>query len=144
MANAALTAAETGAAASSSFPARALQAVTSRLVILVPYLWLLFFFLVPFVIVFKISLSTTAIAMPPYTPALGLDEGVGAGRGVATGQELDLDGEHQSPDASDADASSRLFFTRSASFGDGESVASGTPAPCSNFTPSGSAATASP
>ena len=29
----------------------------SRLVIIVPYLWLLFFFLVPFVIVFKISLS---------------------------------------------------------------------------------------
>jgi putrescine transport system permease protein len=55
---------------------RALQAVTSRLVIIVPYLWLLFFFLVPFIIVFKISLSTTAIAMPPYTPAFDLGEGV--------------------------------------------------------------------
>ena len=44
----------------------------SRLVIVVPYLWLLFFFLVPFVIVFKISLSQTAIAMPPYTPVLDL------------------------------------------------------------------------
>jgi putrescine transport system permease protein len=50
--------------------------VTSRLVIIVPYLWLLFFFLVPFIIVFKISLSTTAIAMPPYTPAFDLGEGV--------------------------------------------------------------------
>ncbi|GAA4106573.1 ABC transporter permease subunit [Aminobacter aganoensis] len=54
---------------------RALSAITNRLVILVPYLWLLFFFLIPFVIVFKISLSTTAIAMPPYTPVLGLADG---------------------------------------------------------------------
>lgn len=52
-----------------------LSAITNRLVILVPYLWLLFFFLIPFVIVFKISLSTTAIAMPPYTPVLGLADG---------------------------------------------------------------------
>ena len=50
--------------------------MVSRLVIIVPYLWLLFFFLVPFVIVFKISLSMTAIAMPPYTPVFGLDEGI--------------------------------------------------------------------
>ena len=47
-----------------------LSAITSRLVIAVPYLWLLVFFLVPFFIVFKISLSQTAIAMPPYTPAV--------------------------------------------------------------------------
>ena len=50
-------------------------AVKNRLVIAVPYLWLLFFFLVPFVIVFKISLSQTAIAMPPYTPVLDLGDG---------------------------------------------------------------------
>ncbi len=54
----------------------AVNAVVSRLVILVPYLWLLFFFLAPFVIVFKISLSQTAIAMPPYEPVLTLAEGV--------------------------------------------------------------------
>ena len=48
-------------------------AITGRLVIVVPYLWLFFFFLVPFAIVFKISLSQTAIAMPPYTPVFGLD-----------------------------------------------------------------------
>src|SRR4051794_31773572 len=48
----------------------------SRLVIIVPYLWLLFFFLVPFIIVFKISLSQTAIAMPPYTPVLDFKDGV--------------------------------------------------------------------
>lgn len=34
----------------------------------VPYLWLLIFFLAPFLIVAKISLSQTAIAIPPYTP----------------------------------------------------------------------------
>ncbi|HET7256484.1 MAG TPA: ABC transporter permease subunit, partial [Xanthobacteraceae bacterium] len=32
------------------------------------YLWLIVFFLVPFLIVLKISLSHTAIAQPPYTP----------------------------------------------------------------------------
>jgi len=57
--------------------ARLMSALTSRLVILIPYLWLLFFFLVPFVIVFKISLSSTAIAMPPYVPVLDMAEGMG-------------------------------------------------------------------
>ena len=38
------------------------------LIVVVPYLWLGFFFLVPFLIVFKISLSDLAISMPPYTP----------------------------------------------------------------------------
>ena len=38
------------------------------LIVLIPYAWLVLFFLVPFVIVLKISLSTTAIAQPPYTP----------------------------------------------------------------------------
>ena len=51
--------------------------VSSRLVILVPYLWLLVFFLAPFLIVFKISLSQTAIAMPPYMPVLDFADGLG-------------------------------------------------------------------
>jgi putrescine transport system permease protein len=34
----------------------------------VPYVWLLLLFLIPFVIVLKISLSDTALAIPPYTP----------------------------------------------------------------------------
>ncbi|MCB1446002.1 MAG: ABC transporter permease subunit [Rhizobiaceae bacterium] len=38
------------------------------LVVAVPYVWLALFFLVPFFIIFKISLSDQAIAMPPYTP----------------------------------------------------------------------------
>ena len=37
-------------------------------VIAVPYVWLLLFFLIPFVIVLKISFSETQIAMPPYSP----------------------------------------------------------------------------
>ena len=52
------------------------SAINNRLVILVPYIWLLFFFLIPFFIVFKISLSTTAIAMPPYTPVIGMGDGI--------------------------------------------------------------------
>jgi putrescine transport system permease protein len=36
----------------------------------VPYLWLLALFLIPFVIVFKISLSDIALAIPPYTPTM--------------------------------------------------------------------------
>jgi putrescine transport system permease protein len=39
-------------------------------VISVPYLWLLVFFAIPFLIVLKISFSKLAIAMPPYTPIL--------------------------------------------------------------------------
>jgi len=52
------------------------SSITSRLVIFIPYLWLLLFFLIPFLIVFKISLSTTTIAMPPYEPVFGLEGGV--------------------------------------------------------------------
>jgi putrescine transport system permease protein len=53
-------------------------AISGRLVIVVPYLWLFVFFLVPFIIVFKISLSQTAIAMPPYTPVFDPAEGFAA------------------------------------------------------------------
>ena len=56
---------------------RLVSALGNRMVIAVPYLWLLFFFLVPFGIVFKISLSDSAIAMPPYTPVLSLADGIG-------------------------------------------------------------------
>src|SRR5438445_4930613 len=40
----------------------------ARLIVLVSYLWLATFFLLPFLIVVKISFSHTAIAQPPYTP----------------------------------------------------------------------------
>ena len=41
-----------------------------KFVIAMPYLWLLLFFLVPFLIVFKISFSEARTAMPPYAPLL--------------------------------------------------------------------------
>ncbi|WP_300512885.1 ABC transporter permease subunit [Aliiroseovarius sp.] len=41
----------------------------------VPYLWLLALFLVPFLIVLKISLSDIELAIPPYTPTLDLSRG---------------------------------------------------------------------
>ncbi len=50
--------------------------IASRLVIAVPYLWLLVFFLVPFFIVFKISLSEVAMAIPAYTPTFDLAQGI--------------------------------------------------------------------
>jgi putrescine transport system permease protein len=39
-----------------------------RVVAGIPLLWLLLFFLVPFIIVFKISFSEVRLAMPPYAP----------------------------------------------------------------------------
>lgn len=44
----------------------------------VPYLWLLVFFLLPFVIILKISLADPLIAQPPYTPLLDTDGGLRA------------------------------------------------------------------
>ncbi len=38
-----------------------------QLVIALPYVWYLLFFLIPFAIVFKISLSEAELAMPPYS-----------------------------------------------------------------------------
>jgi len=43
------------------------------LVVLLPYLWLLLFFLVPFVIVLKISFADVELAIPPYTSLLQWD-----------------------------------------------------------------------
>jgi putrescine transport system permease protein len=53
-----------------------------KLVIAVPYIWLLFFFLLPFLIVLKIALSDLEYAiMPPYTPQFASAR---AGRGSGT------------------------------------------------------------
>jgi len=51
------------------------QNASMRLVMLLPYLWLVIFFLVPFVIVLKISLSQTALAQPPYLPLFDIATG---------------------------------------------------------------------
>ena len=45
------------------------------LFILIPYSWLVALFLVPFIIVVKMSLSDGVMAIPPYTPYLTLTEG---------------------------------------------------------------------
>jgi len=47
------------------------------LVILVPFLWLLVFFLVPFLIVLKISFSETVLGRPPYAPLFTLEDAAG-------------------------------------------------------------------
>jgi putrescine transport system permease protein len=39
-------------------------------VIAIPYVWMLLFFAIPFLIVLKISFSSQAVAIPPYTPVL--------------------------------------------------------------------------
>jgi len=48
---------------------------TARLVVILPYAWLAAFFLAPFLIVLKISLSQTALAQPPYLPVVDLAAG---------------------------------------------------------------------
>jgi len=46
------------------------------LVVAVPVLWLLVFFLIPFLVVAKLSLSQSAIALPPYLPLVEWDDGM--------------------------------------------------------------------
>lgn len=41
-----------------------------RIVIAIPYIWLLLFFLTPFIIILKIGLADPAVAQPPYTPTI--------------------------------------------------------------------------
>jgi putrescine transport system permease protein len=62
---------------------------TSRAAVLLPYLWLLVFFLVPFVLVLKISLSQTAMALPPYTPVFDILAGWQGLRDFAAQLSLD-------------------------------------------------------
>jgi len=49
-------------------PVRRRRSLGGILLIAMPYAWLLFFFLLPFFIVFKISFSEIAVAIPPYAP----------------------------------------------------------------------------
>ena len=46
-------------------------------VVAVPYLWLLVLFLIPFLIVLKISFAEQDIAIPPYTPLVTTDSDMG-------------------------------------------------------------------
>lgn len=47
-----------------------------ELIVALPFLWLLIFFLLPFVIVLKLSFAEIAIAIPPYTPLWEWAEGM--------------------------------------------------------------------
>jgi putrescine transport system permease protein len=51
------------------------QAGGRRLVAGIPTLWLLLLFLVPFIIVFRISFSEVRLAIPPYTPLIAWRHG---------------------------------------------------------------------
>ena len=56
---------------------RRMQSGWRSIVIFVPYVWLLLFFLLPFFIVAKISLAELAIASPPFTKMIEwTDEGI--------------------------------------------------------------------
>ena len=46
-----------------------------RFVVAIPYLWLIVLFLIPFIIVFKISFSESRMAMPPYAPLIEWRDG---------------------------------------------------------------------
>jgi putrescine transport system permease protein len=50
-------------------------ATRRRAVLALPYIWLLLFFLAPFLIVLKISLAEQAIGVPPYTALLATGTG---------------------------------------------------------------------
>jgi putrescine transport system permease protein len=51
-----------------------LSRIAGWLPVAIPYVWLLALFLVPFLIVLRISFSTSELAMPPYSPTF---EGIG-------------------------------------------------------------------
>src|SRR5215471_12153604 len=58
-------------------------------IVLIPYAWLVLFFLVPFLIVLKISLSATAIAQPPYVPVFDPGAGLAGLKDFLAGLMLD-------------------------------------------------------
>ena len=57
-------------------PARRRTSLGAAAVVALPALWLVAFFLVPFLVVLKISFSETALALPPYVPVLDLGAGL--------------------------------------------------------------------
>ncbi len=61
----------------------------ARLVVILPYAWLAAFFLAPFLIVLKISLSQTALAQPPYLPVLDIAVGWEGLKDFLAGLSLD-------------------------------------------------------
>jgi putrescine transport system permease protein len=62
---------------------------TARLIVRAPYAWLLVFFLLPFLIVLKISLSQSTLTSPPYAPLLDPAAGWDALKEFAAALSLD-------------------------------------------------------
>jgi putrescine transport system permease protein len=63
--------------------------LAQKLAVAIPYAWLVAFFLVPFLIVLKISISQSAIALPPYTPVLDFAAGLRGVENFVRGLSLD-------------------------------------------------------
>ena len=61
----------------------------ARATVLVPYAWLAAFFLVPFLIVLKLSLSQAEIAQPPYSPVFDITAGFGGIKAFVSGLSFD-------------------------------------------------------
>jgi putrescine transport system permease protein len=61
----------------------------ARATVLVPYAWLAAFFLVPFLIVLKLSLSQTEIAQPPYSPVFDITAGFSGIKAFVSGLSFD-------------------------------------------------------
>ena len=54
-----------------------------------PFVWLAAFFLFPFLLVAKLSLSDVALAIPPYQPRLDLGQGLSGLKTFARGLDLE-------------------------------------------------------
>lgn len=61
----------------------------TSLAALAPLLWLGLFFLFPFLLVAKLSLSETALAMPPYAPRLDWSQGMAGLRAFLAGLDFE-------------------------------------------------------
>ena len=56
---------------------------------LLPALWLTLFFVLPFLLVAKLSLSDAALAMPPYAPRIDWRQGLGGFVAFVRGLDLE-------------------------------------------------------
>jgi putrescine transport system permease protein len=63
--------------------------LSQQFLIFIPFVWMVIFLLVPFLIVLKISLSQTVIAQPPYAPVLDFSEGLKGITDFINGLSLD-------------------------------------------------------
>ncbi|MFN3514216.1 MAG: ABC transporter permease [Phenylobacterium sp.] len=61
----------------------------SALAAAAPFLWLCLFFLAPFLLVAKLSLSDVALAIPPYTPRLDWSQGIEGLRAFLAGLDFE-------------------------------------------------------